>query len=210
MQSCTSTGTRYTLSLKLVKEWSIWLRIWVEYLFLLVKSLCLLVNFSKNSLLLCPSCCVNLEGEETWHLLLLLSLSPVSKISDLLNLGPPYLLTDKAQWLGQKLNSSLPTGSLWFITFHCSEEVSQAGAMSQSHQSVCWLGCFQYIAFSHCSTVSSFTSWGFSLHLSFLEKFLSLSSSCRIARVVFYSWKSYLPLGGWGGGFGSAAPLHSE
>lgn len=73
-------------------------------------------GFVSNLLLLCPSCCVNLEGEETRHFSLLFSLTPVSKISDLLNLGPPYLLTDKAQWLGQKLNSSLPTGSLWFIT----------------------------------------------------------------------------------------------
>lgn len=165
--------------------------------------------FVSNLLLLCPSCCVNLEGEESWHFLLLLSLSPISKISDLLNLGPPYLLRDKAQWLGQKLNSPLPTGSPWFISLLLfrGDVPASCNVKKQPFATRVPVG---FVVFStlHFLTVplgihlpadglhSACLSWRNFLLL------LAIALSSTPGSVT-------LPWRGWGGEFVSAVPLHS-
>lgn len=144
--------------------------------------------------------------------------------SDLLNLAPSICSQIS---LGQKLNSSLPTGSLWFVTFYCSEKLSQADAMSQNslcHQSRSCLAVFSPL---------HFLGWFFSVHCIFLlfhHEFIcqlviftpslfpgEVSFPCWQLkdvgcgnRTVFHSWKGHLTLGGWGGAFVSAVPLHSE
>lgn len=64
----------------------------------------------------------------------------------------------------------------------CTRQV-QCQKAALCYNRACWVGCFQYTAFSNCSSMSSFVSWWSSLHLSFLEKFPALASSCRTLAV---------------------------